>query len=120
MNNENTILNGNENTGPTGQTTNSQPALPAGRSRVGKIARLPLAIRQELNQRLENGERGKDLILWLNGLPEVQAVLAAQFGGQPIMPANLSAWNKGGYKDWQEQQCAVQAVTTVFEEATGL
>ncbi len=39
----------------------------------GKIARLPLAIRQQLNLRLQNGELAQDLLSWLNQLPEVQA-----------------------------------------------
>jgi hypothetical protein len=39
----------------------------------GKIARLPLAIRQQLNLRLQNGEMAQDLLSWLNQLPEVQA-----------------------------------------------
>ena len=42
-------------------------------TRNGKIARLPLAIRQQLNQRLQNGELGQELVSWLNQLPEVQA-----------------------------------------------
>ncbi len=40
----------------------------------GKIARLPLAVRQQLNQRLQNGELAQDLVSWLNRLPEVQAM----------------------------------------------
>ncbi len=41
-------------------------------TRHGKIARLPLAIRQQLNLRLQNGERAQGLS-WLNQMPEVQA-----------------------------------------------
>jgi hypothetical protein len=124
MNDENTIINGNETVHSTAKTQSPQPASgpsPSGnRSRNGKIARLPLAIRQQLNQRLQNGEPGKQLVQWLNGLPEVQAVLAAQFHGQPIQKENLSAWRKGGYQDWEEEQSTLQAVATVFEEAIGL
>jgi len=120
MNDENTIINGDKNAGPTGATQTAQPALPAGRSRNEKIARLPLAIRQELNQRLQNGEQDKLLVEWLNSLPEVQAVLAAQFNGQPIVAPNLSAWRKGGYKDWEEEQSALEAGATVFEHSDGL
>jgi hypothetical protein len=76
MNDENTIINGDENAGPTGETQTAQPAFPASRSRNGKIARLPLAIRQQLNQRLQNGEWGKLLVEWLTSLPEVQAIMA--------------------------------------------
>jgi hypothetical protein len=36
-------------------------------TRNGKIARLPLAIRQQLNQRLQNGELAQDLLSWLTG-----------------------------------------------------
>jgi hypothetical protein len=123
MKTENVSLDGNENIGSTEDTPTPQPAspgLPAGRSRVGKIARLPLVIRQQLNQRLQNGEPGQALIQWLNGLPEVQAVLAAHFHGQPIVKQNLSAWKQGGYLDWEEEQSALEAVATVFEHSDGL
>jgi hypothetical protein len=120
MNDENTIENGNENIEPTAATQPSPSGLPAARSRNGKIARLPLAIRQQLNQRLQNGEPGRQLVQWLNGLPEVQAVLAAQFQGQPIVAQNLSRWKHGGYQDWEEEQRALQAVAAVFEASTGL
>ena len=42
-------------------------------TRNGKIARLPLAVRQQLNQRLQNGELAQDLLSWFNRLPEAQA-----------------------------------------------
>jgi hypothetical protein len=44
-------------------------------TRNGKIARLPAAIREELNQRLLEGEQGKPLVAWLNGLPKVKESL---------------------------------------------
>ncbi len=40
-------------------------------TRNGKIARLPSAIRQQLNLRLQNGELNQDLLS--NHLPELQA-----------------------------------------------
>ena len=58
-------------------------------TRNGKIARLPLAVRQELNRRLDEGEQGKKLVAWLNSLPEVQAIMTAEFGGKPITEQNL-------------------------------
>src|SRR6266436_6472801 len=45
-------------------------------SHKGKIARLPLAIREQLNRRLQDGEIGRDLVVWLNSAPEVQADFA--------------------------------------------
>jgi hypothetical protein len=70
------------------------------KSRTGKIARLPKLIRDELNQRLENGADGPELLAWLNALPEVQRVLAEKFHGRPLTKHNLSDWRRGGYADW--------------------
>jgi hypothetical protein len=77
-------------------------------TRLGKIARLPREIREQLNVRLQNGEMGTQLVEWLNGLQEAQAMLAAQFGGRPINEQNLSEWKQGGYEDWlrHQEDCA--------------
>ena len=53
-------------------------------TRKGKIARLPLSIREQINRRLQNGDESKQIAEWLNVLPEVIAVLAAEFDAQPI------------------------------------
>src|SRR5438045_3895894 len=73
-------------------------------TRNGKIARLPKAVQEQLNRRLEDNEPGKRLVEWLNSLPEVQAVITLEFSGKPIREQNLSEWKKGGYHDWQRQQ----------------
>src|SRR5665213_723042 len=70
------------------------------RVRNGKIARLPLALREELNTRLECSEDGSDLLPWLNGLPDVQALLRDKFGGAEINKQNLSDWRQGGFQEW--------------------
>jgi hypothetical protein len=88
------------------------------RTRNGKIARLPLALRQELNRRLDEGEQGKKLVAWLNGLPAVQAIVAAEFGGKPIREQNLSEWKQGGYRDWAAQQEALEIAQRLGEDAT--
>ena len=75
-----------------------------GRTRIGKIARLPIEIREKLNCRLQDGEPGEDLLRWLNRLPKVRKVLAAQFGGRPINKQNLSDWRLGGYRDWERAE----------------
>jgi hypothetical protein len=74
------------------------------RARTGKIARLPGAIRHELNRRLDNGALGCDLVRWLNALPEVQRVLAERFAGKPITDDNISQWRHGGFQDWLRQE----------------
>ena len=73
-------------------------------TRLGKIARLPREVREELNVRLQNGEVGRVLLEWLNGLPAAQTVVAAHFGGRVISQQNLSEWKLGGYEDWVRHQ----------------
>jgi len=68
--------------------------------RVGKIARLPEHIREELNCHLYANELGLRLLDWLNRLPEVQAILARDFGARPINSVNLTKWKAGGYREW--------------------
>jgi hypothetical protein len=87
-------------------------------TRNGKIARLPLAIRQELNRRLDEGEQGKKLVAWLNGLPAAQAIAVAEFGGKPIREQNLSEWKRGGYRDWLAKQEALEIAGRLGEDAT--
>jgi hypothetical protein len=73
-------------------------------TRTGKVARLPLSIRDELNARLRNGEMGKRLVSWLNSLPAVREILATEFDGKPISQGNLSNWKSGGFRDSLRQQ----------------
>ena len=73
-------------------------------SRIGKIARLPQKIRDQINEKLHNGIHGVEILYWLNELPVVQAILQEGFGGEPISPQNLSNWNQGGYLDWVAQK----------------
>ncbi len=74
---------------------------------TSKIARLPRNIRNELNRRLDNGERNPSVLKWLNSLPEVQALLAAEFGSEPINRQNLTAWKASGFRNWQLLQAAL-------------
>ncbi len=85
-------------------------------TRLGKIARLPRRIREELNRKLSDGEVGKHLVAWLNTLPEAHAVLATEFGGRPINEQNLSDWKQGGYEDWLRHQEARAWVQSLAEE----
>jgi hypothetical protein len=79
-------------------------------TRNGKIARLPADIRDQLNQRLENGEEGATLLPWLNALPEVRQRLKENFDGAPISKQNLSEWRQGGFRQWQiRDELIVQA-----------
>src|SRR6185503_11596129 len=90
------------------------------KTRTGKIARLPKPIREQLNQRLENGELGTSLVAWLNQLPEVQKIITEQFDGLPIRPQNLSEWRKGGYIDWIRHQLLREQTRWTAEQAAEL
>ena len=79
-------------------------------TRHGKIARLPHPIREQINRRLQNSDEGREIIEWVNTLPEVRAVVEAEFDGQPVSEVNLSNWRLGGYRDWEAQQEALEAV----------
>jgi hypothetical protein len=73
-------------------------------ARVGKIARLPAEVREELNKRLRGGQLGPQILPWLNSHPEVLPVLQEFFGGQPVNAQNLSDWRAGGFAEWQQKQ----------------
>lgn len=86
-------------------------------TRTGKIARLPRSVRDELNRRLDEGAPGKKLVAWLNSLPEVQAIVTAEFDGKPIREQNLSEWKQRGYRDWVAQQEALEIAGRLGEDA---
>jgi hypothetical protein len=79
-------------------------------SRTGKIARLPEAIREQVNTRLLDGEPSKPIADWLNSESRVKAILAEEFRNRPITEANLSEWRAGGYQEWK----ALHMVTDMF------
>ena len=103
----------------------STPVCPAAdtgapRARRGKIARLPLAWREELNRRLADGEAGADLLAWLHARPETQALLTEAFAGRPVTEQNLSDWRQGGFRDWERQQERLAWARDWTESAQGL
>jgi hypothetical protein len=63
----------------------------------GKMASLPYRILAEVNFRLWDNESQARIIAWLNALPEVQRILAADFHGEPINHENLSSWFQRDY-----------------------
>lgn len=71
-------------------------------ARTGKIARLPFAVREELNMRLRDNESGQTILEWLNGLDQCKDA--------PINDANLSLWRQGGFAEWLEDQDHVHKI----------
>ena len=89
-------------------------------TRRGKIARLPQTIREQINQRLQNGEEAQKIVAWLNTLSEVTALMAAEFDGQPVNDVNLTNWKLGGYRDWEAQQQSLAATRQFASDAAQL
>jgi hypothetical protein len=89
-------------------------------TRNGKIARLPREVREQLNRRLQDGEPGTKLVDWLNSVPEVHAVLAAEFEGRSISEQNLSEWKAGGYRDWLAQQETLDMISRLSADTVEL
>jgi hypothetical protein len=87
------------------------------KARNGKIARLPKAVREQLNQRLADGEPCGSLLGWLHTLPEVLEVLVRDFEGRPILKQNLSEWRQGGFREWEARQERLAHLRLLTEEA---
>ena len=86
-------------------------------TRNGKIARLPRGLRNQLNQRLDDGEPGPQVLAWLNEHPVVREILERNFGGRAISEQNLSEWRHGGLRDWQRQQEACDHVRRLTDQS---
>jgi len=84
-------------------------------ARTGKIARLPLAIREELNQRLRENEPGAQILEWVNGLDVVKELLERHFKSEPISDANLSIWRSGGFAEWLKSQDDIEHIQRLQE-----
>jgi len=89
-------------------------------TRNGKIARLPRYLRDNLNRRLQDGEPGRNLVVWLNSLQAVQDVMEDFFNGMPISEQNLSEWKQGGFLEWQKHGESLEWVRQVTEQANDL
>ena len=87
---------------------------------IGKIGRLPKCTRDDLGRRIEDGESGKELVKWLNGLSGVQRVLKEQFGGRAVTEQNLSEWKQGGHPEWLRQEETRSLVSRLTEQSDDL
>jgi hypothetical protein len=90
------------------------------KSRTGKIARLSAVTREEVCRRLLDGQAGSSILTWLNAQEDVQRVLDAHFGSEPVTPQNLSEWRKGGYQDWLARREKVESLKVLSDYALKL
>lgn len=72
------------------------------RTRQGKIARLPRALRDALNLKLEDNLPASVILPWINGHKVAKDILARDFEGAEISAQNLSEWRNGGYAEWSK------------------
>jgi hypothetical protein len=87
---------------------------------TGKIARLPGDLREQLNQHLLDNQPNSKILPWLNELPAVKEILAAQFGGKPINDTNLTYWRQGGYQRWLRHKQTVNSLKDLGQFAADL
>lgn len=90
------------------------------RQRNGKIARLPHALRKEVNRRLLDGQTSSEILAWLNAEPEAIKVYEAHFEGMPANAENLSQWRTGGYADWIAEREKLEATKALADYSVGL
>jgi hypothetical protein len=84
-------------------------------ARNGKIARLPLTIREELNARLRDNENGQTILAWLNALPVCVERIKGEWNGEPVSDANLSIWRSGGFVDWMRDEDRIHKIEKLSE-----
>jgi hypothetical protein len=96
------------------------PLKTMGRTRHGKIASLPHAVREEVNLRLRAGEEQRVIAAWLKSHEAVKAVLEEKFGGEPVSLQNLSDWKRHGHREWLLRREATEDARAIQEEAAEL
>ena len=87
----------------------------------GKLSRLPFLISEELNSRLLDEQRPRDILAWLNADPACLKVLRDSFGGKRVTPQNLSEYKAGAkFADWKKKREALAREQDDTEFAVGL
>ncbi len=89
-------------------------------ARQGKIARLPHALREQVNVRLLNGESAATVLQWLNAQPAAVAVFKQLFNGEPATEQNLSNWRQAGYAEWLARREKTDSLKTLSAFALDL
>ena len=84
----------------------------------GKISHLPKNIREQLNRRLDDGERHNRILGWLNSLPEVRALVVANFASRPISKQNLYEWTQHSFRHWKIRENALAFASEDLADAS--
>lgn len=100
---------------PTERSAAPSGAKQVPSARKGKIASLPADIRREVNKRLSDGQKGPEILAFLNAHPVVKRILEAYYESEPISASNLSQWRNGGYQDYLAEQERVDHIRTLSQ-----
>lgn len=79
-----------------------------------KIGRLPFAVRNELNERIRDGEGGPAILAWLNAEKATRRVLRGLKAGE-VNAQNLTDWRSSGYRDWLADQGEADRIRRLAE-----
>src|SRR6187455_443739 len=88
--------------------------------RTSKIAKLPPALREEVNERLERSDTAASITEWLNALPDVQKMLKNSFNGDPINDQNITNWRRSGFAAWQLRHNFMDQLLILSDEASDI
>jgi hypothetical protein len=77
-------------------------------ARKGKIARLPFAIREQINQRLLDNQNYPAIIKFVNAECDLR-------GSAMITDGNLSEWRAGGFADWLQDRDRIERTKHLSE-----
>lgn len=84
-----------------------------------KIGRLPFAVRNELNERIRDGEGGPAILAWLNAEKATRRVLKELKQGE-VNAQNLTDWRSSGYRDWLEDQERADRIRRLAEASSAI
>ena len=87
---------------------------------IGKITQPPDEIREQLNQKMQAGDKPASLLKWLNALPEVQALIAEKFDDHPITKQNLSEYKRHSFRNWQMREEALHFIKNAQADDSAL
>ncbi len=73
-------------------------------SRTGRIARLPDQVREQLYERLADGQASTSILAWLNDTPQARSFPTEHLGVQPIDANDLNDWCQTAHQDWLQRR----------------
>jgi hypothetical protein len=88
----------------------TKPRLSVPRARTGKVARLPIDLRENINYQLRDNVPGPQICDLVNSSRKLS-------GAAAITPQNLSEWRTGGYQEWLEDQKEAERLKRLSEYA---